>query len=206
MQVREQGHFEHSSWSEPQRRPPLGVRVLRRRPQRGHRDRQCGGEQGGREAVPPLAQRGFARRLGRCGPGSVRVEGRPVGDIHGGTRLVDGRWRRDLRGFARRVARAVGARPRRIWRRGGRCGRGWKGLRAGDGRRRIARGDLPSASRGVAADLAQGRRIWRGRGWKGLRAGGLRAKNRAAGGGPSIGEQGRGGAEQSTVHAYSSNI
>jgi hypothetical protein len=76
MQVREQGHFEHSSWPEPQRRPPLGVRVLRRRPQRGHRDRQCGGEQGGREAAPPLAQRGFARRLGRCGPGSVGVEGR----------------------------------------------------------------------------------------------------------------------------------
>jgi hypothetical protein len=45
----------------------------------------------------------------------------------------------------------------------------------------------------VAADLAQGRRIWRGRGWKGLRAGGLHVETRAAGGGPSIGEQGRGG-------------
>jgi hypothetical protein len=46
------------------------------------------------------------------------------------------------------------------------------------GMERIARGDLPSASRGVAADLAQGR------GWKGLRAGAWR---------PSIGELGRGG-------------
>jgi hypothetical protein len=45
---------------------------------------------------------------------------------------------------------------------GERCGRRWKGLRAGDGRRRIARGDLPSASRGMAADLAQGRQIVRG--------------------------------------------
>jgi hypothetical protein len=71
MQVREQGHLERSSWPEPQRRPTLGVRVLRRRPQRGHRDRQCGGEQGGRGAAPPLAHRGFARRLGRRGPGSV---------------------------------------------------------------------------------------------------------------------------------------
>jgi hypothetical protein len=78
---------------------------------------------------------------------------------------------------------------RRIWRRGtADCGRGWKGLRAGAwrptigeqgrgggfgaGARRIAsadgkdcalaRGDLPLASRGVAADLAQGRRIVRG--------------------------------------------
>jgi hypothetical protein len=54
------------------------------------------------------------------------------------------------------VAPAVGARPRRIWCRGGCCGRGWKGLCAGDGRRQIARGDLPSASRGMTADLAQG--------------------------------------------------